>query len=107
MKPTKVEKTSCIIVGTMQTMSTGVNIPNLRHVIFGCPSKSSIPVLQSIGRGLRLHKDKEKMVLWDIIDDLRYKKAENYSYLHGIERLSIYRKEQFDITVKEIPFAGS
>lgn len=97
----------CIIVATFQTMSTGVNIPNLRHVIFGCPSKSSITVLQSIGRGLRLHKDKEKMVLWDIIDDLRYKKAENYSYLHGLERLTIYRKEQFDITVKEIPFAGS
>lgn len=97
----------CIIVGTFQTMAVGINIPNLRHVIFGCPSKSSITVLQSIGRGLRLHKDKERMVLWDIIDDLRYKKSENYSYLHGIERLSIYRKEQFDITVKELPFAGT
>jgi superfamily II DNA or RNA helicase len=97
----------CIIVATFQTMSTGVNIPNLRHVIFGCPSKSSITVLQSIGRGLRLHKDKSNMVLWDIIDDLRYKKAENYSYLHGLERLTIYRKERFDITVKEIPFAGT
>lgn len=94
----------CIIVGTFQTMSTGVNLPNIRHVIFGCPSKSAITVLQSIGRGLRLHAGKTHMILWDIIDDLRYKKNENYSYQHGIERLTIYRKERFDIKVKEIPF---
>jgi superfamily II DNA or RNA helicase len=93
----------CIIVGTYQTMSTGVNLPNIRHVIFGFPSKSSIRVLQSIGRGLRLHKDKTHMVLWDIVDDLRVKKAENYAYQHAIERLTIYRKEQFDITIKELP----
>lgn len=99
-------KEDCIIVATFATMSTGVNVPNIRHVIFGCPSKSSITVLQSIGRGLRLHSDKTHMVLWDIIDDIRYKKSDNYSYLHGIERLSIYRKEKFDIGVKEIPFQG-
>lgn len=95
---------NCIIVATFQTMSTGVNIPNIRHVIFGCPSKSSIPVLQSIGRGLRLHSDKSHMTLWDIIDDIRYKKRENYSYQHGLERLKIYTKEKFDIRVKELPF---
>jgi superfamily II DNA or RNA helicase len=93
----------CIIVGTYQTMSTGVNLPNIRHVIFGFPSKSCIRVLQSIGRGLRLHKDKTHMVLWDIVDDLRVKKTENYAYQHAIERLTIYRKEQFDISIKELP----
>jgi superfamily II DNA or RNA helicase len=95
-------KEDCIIVATFQTMSTGVNIPNIRNVIFGSPSKSSITVLQSIGRGLRLHSDKTHMTLYDIIDDLRYKKSENYSYVHGVERLSIYRKEKFDISIKEI-----
>jgi len=94
----------CIIVGTYGTLQQGVNIPNIRNVIFGCPSKSPIRVLQSIGRGLRLHKDKDKMVLIDLIDDIRHKKNENYSYLHGLERISIYRKEKFNITIKEIPF---
>ena len=94
----------CIIVGTYGTLQQGVNIPNIRNVIFGCPSKSPIRVLQSIGRGLRLHQDKDKMVLIDLIDDIRYKKKENFSYLHGLERISIYRKERFDITIKEIPF---
>lgn len=97
-------KEDCIIVATFATFSTGVNVPNIRHVIFGCPSKSSINVLQSIGRGLRLAKDKTHMVLWDVIDDLRHKKSENYAYAHGLERIAIYRKEKFDISVKEIPF---
>lgn len=96
-------KEDCIIVGTYQTMSTGVNLPSIRNVIFACPSKSAITVLQSIGRGLRLHEGKTHMTLWDIIDDLRFKKSENYAYQHGIERLTIYRKEKFDIAVKELP----
>lgn len=98
-------KEDCIIVATYATMSTGVNIPNIRNVIFGSPSKSAITVLQSIGRGLRLHKDKSHMTLIDVIDDLRYKKHENYAYAHGVERLTIYRKEKFDIGIKEIPSA--
>ena len=96
-------KEDCIIVATFATMAVGVNLPSIRHVIFGCPSKSAITVLQSIGRGLRLHEGKTHMTLWDIIDDLRYKKAENYAYQHGIERLTIYRKEKFDISVNELP----
>lgn len=98
-------KEDCIIVATYQTMSTGINIPNLRNIIFGSPSKSSITVLQSIGRSLRLHKDKTHAALYDVIDDIRYKKSENYAYKHGIERLTIYRKERFDIAIKEIPLA--
>jgi superfamily II DNA or RNA helicase len=91
----------CLIVGTFGTMATGVNIPNIRNVIFGSPSKSSITVLQSIGRGLRLHTDKSHMTLYDLIDDLRHKSRENYAYAHAIERLSIYRKEKFEIAIKE------
>lgn len=97
----------CIIVATYATMSTGINIPNIHNVIFGSMSKSAITVLQSIGRGLRLHHNKAHMTLIDIIDDLRYKSSENYSYAHGVERLTIYRKEKFDIGVKEINLNGT
>jgi hypothetical protein len=45
------------------------------------------------------------MTLYDIVDDLRYKKSENYSYQHALERFTIYRREKFDISVKEIPLA--
>ena len=92
----------CIIFATFQTMSTGSNIPTIKNVLFGSPSKSSITVLQSIGRGLRLHENKTHMNLIDLIDDLRYKKRENYAYQHALERLTIYRKENFEISIKEI-----
>lgn len=92
----------CIIVATLATMAVGVNIPNLRNIIFGSPSKSMVTVLQSIGRALRLHNDKSCANVYDIIDDLRYKKHDNYAYTHGVERLTIYRKEKFDIAIKEI-----
>jgi superfamily II DNA or RNA helicase len=47
-----------IIFGSYGTMSTGINIKNLHHVVFASPSKSRIRVLQSIGRGLRKGKRK-------------------------------------------------
>jgi len=93
----------CIIVATFQVASTGLNLPKINTVIFGSPSKSAIQVLQSIGRGLRLHSksNKTEMTLIDIIDDMRYKKKENFAYQHGLERIAIYRKEQFEMVVKE------
>ena len=42
-----------IIVASIGTFSTGINIRNLHNIIFASPSKSQIRVLQSIGRGLR------------------------------------------------------
>lgn len=95
----------CIIVATTQTMSTGVNIPNLRNVLFAMPSKDMITITQSIGRGLRLAEGKTKMTLIDIIDDIRKGKRENYAYQHAIERIALYRKEQFEMTVTEVPFS--
>lgn len=97
-------KEDCIIVASIPTFSTGINIPNIRNVIFAAPSKSSIRILQSIGRGLRLHKDKDGMVLIDIVDDFKVKKKNNYALDHFDERLKIYQSEQFDISIKEIPF---
>ena len=52
------ETSNNIILGSYGTMSTGVNIKNLHHVIFASPSKSRIRVLQSIGRGLRKARGK-------------------------------------------------
>lgn len=98
----KANKEDCIIIASYQTMSTGVNVPNIRNVIFGSPSKSLIRILQSIGRGLRLHKDKERMVLIDIVDDMKYKKHKNYTLNHFEERLKIYQIEQFPIKIIEV-----
>ena len=86
-----------IIIASYGVYSTGVNIRNLHNIIFTSPSKSRIRVLQSIGRGLRLGNNKEKAVLYDIADDLRYKNGKpNYTLNHYTERLAMYDTEQHD-----------
>jgi len=94
------EEDGTILVATYQTCSTGVNIPKLHDVILFANSKSKIIVLQTIGRGLRKHATKNKVVLWDIIDDLSYetrthRTVDNYCIKHWRERQAYYEGEQF------------
>lgn len=89
-------KSNAIIVASYGTFSTGVNIPNLHNVVFGSPSKSRIRVLQSIGRGLRLHDDKDFLNVHDIVDDLKYKTRTNFMLQHFSERANIYNQENFN-----------
>ena len=91
-----------IIVASLGTFSTGINIRNLHNIIFASPSKSQIKVLQSIGRGLRKSDDGRRTTLYDITDDLSWKNRKNYAYLHGAERLKIYSKEKFESKLFEI-----
>ena len=85
-----------ITIGSFGVISTGVSIKRLHNVIFGSPSKSQIRVLQSLGRGLRLGSDKNHCVLYDIGDDLSWKKHKNYALLHAIERIKMYMKQEFN-----------
>ena len=57
-----------ILVASFGTLSTGVSIKAISNIIFCDSYKSSQVVLQSIGRGLRLHKDKNKLVVFDLVD---------------------------------------
>ena len=85
-----------IIFGSYGTMSTGVNIKNLHHVVFASPSKSRIRVLQSIGRGLRKAKGKDSVLLYDIADDFRKNGSrENFTLRHLAERIRFYVEEDF------------
>ena len=87
---------NAIIVASLGTFSTGINIRNLHNIIFASPSKSQIRVLQSIGRGLRKSDDGRETTLYDISDDISWMKRKNYSLLHSEERENIYQKEQFN-----------
>ena len=78
-----------IIVASLGTFSTGINIRNLHNIIFASPSKSQIRVLQSIGRGLRKSDNNKPTKLYDIIDNLYYNKRKNFGLLHADERLKI------------------
>jgi len=91
-----------IIVASFGTFSTGINIRNLHNIIFAMPTKSSIRTLQSIGRSLRQSDGKEIATLYDIADDLRYKKHMNYTLKHFVERTKIYNNEKFPFKIYKI-----
>ena len=68
--------------------STGIDIKNLHYIIFAGGGKAKIKTLQSIGRGLRLHKDKKILQIVDIQDQLEY------GIKHGIKRIQFYEQEK-------------
>jgi len=96
------KESNAIIIASYGTFSTGINIKSLHNVIFASPSKSRIRNLQSIGRGLRKSDTKEACVLYDIADNLQYKKNINYTLKHLYERVKIYNEEQFDYKIYKI-----
>lgn len=95
-----------IIVASLGTFSTGINIRNLHNIIFASPSKSQIKVLQSIGRGLRQSDDGRTTKLFDIADDLHWKQHKNFTLLHSAERVKIYEKEQFNYKIIKVDLDG-
>lgn len=96
------KKSNAIIVASVGVFSTGINIPSLKNIIFASPSKSRIRTLQSIGRVLRKSKKKTHSILFDIADDLSWKKKNNYTLLHFTERLKIYNVEQFNYKIYNV-----
>ena len=96
------KENNAIIVASMGTFSTGINIRRLHNIIFASPSKSQIRVLQSIGRGLRKSDDGINTKVFDIADDLHWKSKKNYTLTHAAERIKIYSKEKFDYKLHDI-----
>jgi superfamily II DNA or RNA helicase len=93
------ERNDLIIVASYGVFSTGINAPNLHNIIFGSPSKSRIRNLQSIGRVLRVSEGKERAVLYDIADDCKYKSKMNFTLKHFIQRVKIYKDEEFQFKI--------
>jgi superfamily II DNA or RNA helicase len=90
------EKNDIICVAMSSIFSTGINIKNIHNIFFVALGKSSIRTIQSIGRGLRLHEDKERLVIYDINDNCRYSSS------HSDEREIIYDKEQIKVIKRNI-----
>jgi len=88
------KESNAIIVASYGVFSTGVSIKNLHNTIFASsPGKKRKRVVQSIGRLLRKHKGKEKVQLYDIVDDLSYKDKPNFMINHFMDRVNIYINE--------------
>jgi len=96
------KESNAIIVASLGTFSTGINIRNLHNIVFASPSKSQIRILQSIGRGLRKSDDGRAAKIYDIADDIHWRKRKNFALKHSAERIKIYAKEKFKFQIHEV-----
>jgi superfamily II DNA or RNA helicase len=91
------ENTSDVVcIAISKIFSTGINIKNLHYIVFAGGGKAKVKIIQSIGRGLRLHKDKKGVIIIDIADML------HYGSQHYTKRLSLYKGEKIDYGIKKI-----
>ena len=91
------EKTKDVVcIAISKIFSTGINIKNLHYIVFAGGGKAKVKIIQSIGRGLRLHKDKTGVIIIDIADMLYY------SNQHYMKRLKLYKSEKIDYGIKRI-----
>lgn len=85
-----------ILIASFGTLSTGVSIKSLCNVIFLESYKSEQIVIQSIGRILRLHNDKERANVFDIVDIFdNIKSPSNILYKHYTERKRFYLERNY------------
>ena len=85
-----------IMIATSGVFSIGISINRLHAIIFAEAGKSKIRTLQSVGRGLRLHTEKKKFILYDIGDSFKYSEK----HLEG--RLKMYAKAEFPVDIIEL-----
>lgn len=85
-----------VAVMSYGTSSTGMSIKNIQNIVFASPYKSTVKVLQSIGRSLRKLGDKTATV-FDIADKIPL--CTNNTMTHFDVRVGIYSEEKFNFEV--------
>ena len=96
------EETDCVLIASLGTTSTGIDISNIQVCLFTHPVKSIITLKQSIGRLLRLNKGTKQKRFVDLVDDFSRGDYVNYTLKHGRERMKIYKKEGFKTKLMKI-----
>ena len=84
------------IIAISKIFSTGINIKNLHYIVFAGGGKAKIKIIQSIGRGLRLHKGRKELIIIDITDLL------TYGIKHGNQRKNLYDEEEINYETSSI-----
>lgn len=95
-----------VIVASYGTFSTGISIKKIHNIFFTESFKSEVIIRQSIGRGLRQHESKDKVLIIDFVDNIRTIEWDNYLYKHGKARQLIYKQEKFEYSIKKVKFDG-
>ena len=102
------KENNIILIASYGILSAGWNVKNLHNIVFLSGYKSKVKVLQSIGRGLRLHKDKKYLKLFDLVDDLSFQDKKNgirfinHSIKQSKEREKLYTQQGWDVNTVKI-----
>jgi superfamily II DNA or RNA helicase len=91
-----------VLCASFGTLSTGVSINAIFNVIFADSFKSEQIIIQSIGRGLRLHSDKDKVNIFDLVDVFEKEDHNNALFRHYKEREGFYIKRKYPFKILKI-----
>lgn len=86
---------SKILVASFGTFSTGQNIKAITNIVFADSFKSDQIVRQSIGRGLRLHAEKNKLIVFDLVDVFHSDFKTILMKHYESRRDEIYKKQKY------------
>lgn len=83
-----------ILFASFGTFSTGISIKAITNIVFAQGFRSDRLVRQSIGRGLRLHAEKKKLIIFDLVD-IFHVDFKTILYKQYEDRKIIYKKQEY------------
>ncbi len=87
-----------IMVATYGTTSTGISINRIFNLVLVEAGKSFVRTIQSIGRGLRMADDKDRVQIYDISSKMKFSNS------HLNKRKQFYKKSEYPFEVKKIRY---
>ena len=95
-----------ICLGSLNTMSRGINIPNLQHIILLSSFRNRENLFQAVGRLTRLYGN-NKVIFHDLIDNFVItddfgRVITNISVNHYFDRIEYYKEKKYKIEEKTI-----
>jgi len=87
-----------IIIATAGIAAVGIDVPRIFNLYLFEPGKSFVRVIQSIGRGIRMAKDKDYVNVFDITSNCKYSKR------HLTKRKKFYKDAQYPFTIKKVDY---
>lgn len=87
-----------VIIATFGVASTGISISRIFNLFLFEPGKSFVRVIQSIGRGLRVAKDKEHINIYDLTSTCKFSKR------HLGKRKKFYNEYEYPYKVTKVNY---
>jgi superfamily II DNA or RNA helicase len=92
------QATNSITIATYGVAAVGINIPRIFNLVLLEPGKSFVRVIQSIGRGVRIAKDKDFVNVWDVTSRCKFSRR------HLTERKKYYKDAEYPFTIDKVNY---